>query len=100
MGGERFDTYRKGINLDAVFTAAKEQALYDHGHSGYSGTIAEKPGVQLRNSGSRLTLKEAQAFADEDSNENEKWGDAFAVEVYAEDRTTLEGFILYGWASS
>ena len=44
MGASEFITLSKGKTADDAFAVAKERAYYDHGHSGYSGTIAEKPG--------------------------------------------------------
>lgn len=33
--------------LDNEFYTIKEQRAWDHGHSGYTGTFAEKPGVSI-----------------------------------------------------
>lgn len=33
--------------VEDAFAAAVRGALYDHGHGGYSGSIAEKPGFEL-----------------------------------------------------
>jgi hypothetical protein len=43
MGGEWFETESEGETVQDAFNKAVEQAEYDHGHSGYTGTIAEKP---------------------------------------------------------
>lgn len=45
MGAEIFRTRATGSTLDDAFTAARDQARYEHGHGGYSGTIAEKDDV-------------------------------------------------------
>lgn len=47
MGAWEFYTIALGRNLEDAFTAAQEQARWEHGHGGYSGTIAEKPGAVL-----------------------------------------------------
>lgn len=47
MGAYQFTAYGFGATMPDAFHAAKEQALYEHGHGGYSGTIAEKPGAIL-----------------------------------------------------
>ncbi len=44
MGATNFMDRRTAPTVKEAFYEAVQQALYDHGHSGYSGTIAEKPG--------------------------------------------------------
>lgn len=44
MGAAEFVTEASGKTMQEAWDTAKEKALYDHGHAGYSGTIAEKPG--------------------------------------------------------
>ena len=41
-----------------AFAECRDQALWDHGHSGYSGTIAEKPGYEFFNFPDRLTASD------------------------------------------
>jgi hypothetical protein len=42
MGANSFSTAAFGKTPREAFNAAQERARYEHGHSGYSGTIAEK----------------------------------------------------------
>lgn len=42
MGAENFHVTRGETDVATAFTEATEQARYDHGHAGYTGTIAEK----------------------------------------------------------
>jgi hypothetical protein len=42
MGAEQFGTRSSGKTVEEAFEAAREQAFYDYGHAGYTGTIAEK----------------------------------------------------------
>jgi hypothetical protein len=42
MGGEIFNTTESGDTATEAFTKARDQARYDYGHAGYTGTIAEK----------------------------------------------------------
>ena len=42
MGGRFFTEYGEGTDAGDAFRKAVEQAQYDYGHSGYTGTIAEK----------------------------------------------------------
>ena len=44
MGGCGFGNTGKGRSASEVFQQLKNDAMYEHGHGGYSGTIAEKPG--------------------------------------------------------
>lgn len=43
MGATSFFTYATGKTVNKAFASAQADARYDHGHSGYTGTIAEKP---------------------------------------------------------
>lgn len=66
-----------------------QRAFYDYGHSGYSGSFAEKEGLQI------MPGKWAERLAyDHALNNNPKWGPAWAYQV-ADD----EWFIA-GWCSS
>jgi hypothetical protein len=102
MGAERFDQYQNGTDVKAAHSAAFDQAGYDYGHRGYTGSLAEKPTFEMRNGGKALTLKEAKAFADKDLEENDhdKWGPAWVVPVRAIDGERVVGFLFYGYASS
>jgi hypothetical protein len=42
MSSEEFIQVFKGRGPKSAFNAAVKQALHDHGHSGYTGSIAEK----------------------------------------------------------
>ena len=42
MGGEIFYTKQKGSSANDAFQKAKQEAQYEYGHGGYTGTIAEK----------------------------------------------------------
>jgi hypothetical protein len=42
MGAEQFTCYASGKNAKAAFNAATEDAAWECGHGGYTGTIAEK----------------------------------------------------------
>jgi hypothetical protein len=47
MGATTFSTTAVGKTADAAFTEARNEALYQYGHNGYTGTIAEKRSYQL-----------------------------------------------------
>jgi hypothetical protein len=42
MGAQDFTSTAKGKTAQEAFNNATEQARYEYGHGGYSGTIAEK----------------------------------------------------------
>jgi hypothetical protein len=42
MGANTFMTTSSGLSTHAAFYNAREEAVYEHGHGGYTGTIAEK----------------------------------------------------------
>jgi hypothetical protein len=100
MGGCDFMFKVNGNDLNKAFSEAVDQAAWEHGHGGYSGTIAEKPSVELRKKEPML-MGDADVFAEEDIENNDKWGSAFAIPLCAslEDKTII-GFLLYGIVSS
>ena len=42
MGATNYVTVSKGKTANEAFSSAHEQAQWEHGHGGYTGTIAEK----------------------------------------------------------
>lgn len=96
MGACEFFTTEKAPDARKAFSAARERAQYDHGHSGYTGTIAEKHEFVL------FSVPEGQdpiAYANDlldrnDSRVSDKWGPAGCVKLE-------EGkYLFFGWASS
>ncbi len=47
MGADEFSTVAFGKDANAAFRSATEEARYENGHGGYTGTIAEKHGFTL-----------------------------------------------------
>ncbi len=103
MGAEQFKTAQYAATVKEAFAAAVEQAQYDHGHSGYGGTIAEKDEyVIITDTGGR-TRQEANAladqlFRDEDGRIDDKWGPAGVIRFDEPDREP--GWLFFGYASS
>jgi len=96
MGASEFGTRAKGKTAREAFKAAQDQAFYDHGHAGYSGTIAEKNGfVIIAVPDGHDPIEFACRLVDEDDPHiSGKWGPAGCVKV-------AEGvFYFFGWASS
>jgi hypothetical protein len=95
MGAAIFFTRAKGKTARAAFDAAVSAAEYDHGHSGYTGTIAEKDQFVM------IPLpqgQDAKAFADllienRDGRIDDKWGPAGCIQLAPDE------FLFFGWAS-
>lgn len=96
MGAETFIERARGKTAQAAFEAVSEQAAYEHGHGGYTGTIAEKSSfvmIQLPEG------KDAEEYAeelidDDDERISDKWGPAGCIQIGPEQ------FLFFGWASS
>lgn len=97
MGGTTFEHYVSGVDVKDAFKRAHEEATYEHGHGGYSGTIAEKPDFVVITK-TPLLDKEADALAqklinDGDPRIDDKWGPAGAIPVISSTRkVAVKGF--------
>ncbi len=97
MGATTFITQAAGKTAADAFEAARKQAQYDHGHSGYTGTVAEKDEfVLIPFPGGDDTV--AEAFADAliragDKRVDSKWGPAGCLDLGG------GKFMFFGWAS-
>ena len=78
MGATDFSIYSKGKNAEEAFNNAREQAFYNHGHEGYTGTIAEKDSFELLEIPSNKSQRE---FVDSTIEDNDKWGPAYCIEI-------------------
>ncbi|MGW1053565.1 hypothetical protein [Streptomyces sp. NPDC002521] len=101
MGAVEFFTTATGPNLKAALNTAREEAQWEHGHGGYTGTIAEKYEVSLFDE-PRRSESDALARAEElvrvgDPRIDDKWGPAGALAI-----TTAsgdEGWLFFGFAT-
>ncbi|QLF83668.1 hypothetical protein SEA_REDWATTLEHOG_165 [Gordonia phage RedWattleHog] len=100
MGATTFFHWEGGRSPEEAFTAARDQAKYDFGHAGYTGTIAEKSGfVMIPWTGEGLPDRsEAEDLGDKliedcDPRIDDKWGPAGCIK--AQDGM----FLFFGWAS-
>jgi len=85
MGACDFQHYADGIDVKKAFDTATSEAAYEHGHGGYSGTLAEKSNYVVITS-TPLLEREAYALADQlmeddDPRISDKWGPAGAIPV-------------------
>ena len=96
MGAEPFIIGAMGDSPKAAFQCAVERALYEHGHGGYTGTIAEKDSfVEVDLPEDVDPVSEADRLIDaEDERISDKWGPAgcFALDE--------RRYLFFGWASS
>jgi hypothetical protein len=102
MGADTFRVTARAKSAKEAFDMLYDKAKYDHGHAGYTGTIAEKPGFRIFETPEGMTPKEfiqaieSDKFAyDEKVMEcyDDKWAPAVCVQV-GEDLWTF-----LGWAS-
>jgi len=96
MGGEAFTEHATGKTAQEAFKQAVESALYDYGHAGYTGTIAEKGSFVMIDLPEDMDAEKYawQLIDDDDKRISDKWGDAGCLKV-SEDE-----FMFFGWASS
>lgn len=93
MGAETFFVEASGKTAEMAFSKAVEEARYDFGHRGYTGTIAEKGDfVMIQCEGDAHEYAD-QLIEDCDSRIDDKWGPAGCV------RTSDGNYLFFGWAS-
>ena len=98
MGSETFYIKSHAKSPKAAFQKAVKEAKHDYGHSGYTGTIAEKDSYEMA-SYSLFTLLEAQKLADtliDKPPYSSKWGPAGCLRVSNNPKI----YFFFGWASS
>ena len=96
MGACDFETVGYGKTASEAFRNAVEDAQYQHGHGGYSGTIAEKHSFKEVSVPADKDYNDVvnELMDDDDSFVQDKWGDAGCVKI--EDGK----YKFFGWASS
>jgi hypothetical protein len=106
MGADQFTTKARGATVADAFRDAKETALYEYGHRGYTGTIAEKDSFEILTPTPVLTLADAEQLAEfllrkDDPRISDKWGPAGAIEYRDPDAPDgVRSFVFVGWAAS
>lgn len=96
MGADNFRVRAKGKTAQEAFLTAVDNARYQHGHGGYTGTIAEKHEfveVPVPPEFKDAPRDFVRKLEDEDRF-GDKWGPAGCVKV-------ADGeYVFFGWASS
>lgn len=101
MGADTFIQVQTGKNANAAFNDAVERAAYEHGHAGYTGTLAEKDSfvmIPLPKKGKKDLVARAEAYANElinkdDDRISDKWGPAGCI------KAGKDKYVFFGWAS-
>lgn len=96
MGAMTFFGEGAGSNAQEAFNNAVEQAQWEHGHGGYTGTLAEKNEftmVPLPDDEDPYSYAE-RLIHEGDPRVSDKWGPAGCVEL-GDSR-----YLFFGWASS
>ena len=98
------DSNKTQADIESQWPAINEHYCWEHGHAGYSGTLAEKPEVSFPCGDKPFpTIQAAEDWVIE---HNDKWGPAFAVRVAEHESTTFAGKTIKahwrvgGWCSS
>ncbi len=108
MGAEEFYVVAEGSTAQDAFTKAVEQAQYDHGHGGYTGTIAEKDEFEIFTPPEGFAPEQLVAWARDDNTDHlhgelvqrvldlidSKWSAAACVKL------SDNSFAFFGLASS
>ncbi len=102
MGAEAFIIKSHGKTAKEAFKLAVETALYDRGHSGYTGSIAEKDKFIMISNEEFESYVDAENYAnnliDEDDNRiSDKWGPAGCLKYKGKSGIN---YLFFGWASS
>jgi hypothetical protein len=97
MGGTTFSCTASGADVAEAYQNAVDQAQYDYGHAGYTGTIAECDGYVLIQP-TPMSMEAAvglgeQLIRDGDPRIDDKWGPAGAIPL-GDGR-----WYFFGWAS-
>lgn len=100
MGAEVFFHATEGKTVDEAFRKAVDEACYDYGHAGYTGTIAEKDSyVVIKCPKDRKPQEYADSLInDGDPRIDDKWGPAGAIKLEPMDGSNM--WLFFGWASS
>jgi hypothetical protein len=96
MGAEQFFMKSTGKTAQEAFRNAVDQAAYEHGHSGYTGTIAEKSEYTMipLPEGKNPTDYANELMDNSDPRVDDKWGPAGCFDL------GKGSYLFFGWASS
>jgi len=101
MGANTFYHPASGKNAKKAFIAATKEAAYNYGHSGYTGSIAEKESFIMISEKVFESYDEACKLAyklidEDDERLDDKWGPAGCLKY--KDRTGGISYLFFGLA--
>jgi hypothetical protein len=82
--------YGKADDVNDAFRQAVKEAKYEHGHGGYTGSIAEKHSVKLLTPPCEYGTPEFNTWKNARIDADDKWGPALAVELTGDALKTLK----------
>ncbi len=96
MGADPFITYARGDSAREAFNTAVEDARYESGNGGYTGSIAEKERfIEIKLPEEADPVTEANMLIEEDDERIcDKWGPAGFFSL------GNSRYLFFGWASS
>ncbi|RLI66821.1 MAG: hypothetical protein DRO67_00160 [Candidatus Asgardarchaeum californiense] len=97
MGAMEFESIAKGSTAKEAFQNAREEAFYDYGHSGYTGTIAEKNTFRMIHcecTSEAVSAKMDEVMENESHWIQDKWGPAGCIKLENNE------WLFFGFASS
>ena len=96
MGAETFMVRAKGQTAAKAFSVACAKARHEHGHGGYTGTIAEKSEFVMIVTSAKTDAAEyaEKLINDGDKRIDDKWGPAGCIQLGKTE------FLFFGWTSS
>jgi len=94
MGACTFFTRSSGPSAREAFRSAIDQARYEYGHGGYTGTIAEKSSFVTFDCPEGVDpYNYADSLLESNNRINDKYGPAGAVKIVDNE------WLFFGWAS-
>lgn len=99
MGAETFYETSFGKTPDEAFSNAVANAAYEYGHSGYTGSIAEKTCYTMATH-EIMTDSQADKLSESliETKYSDKWGPAGCIEIQS--TSDQKKYLFFGWASS
>jgi hypothetical protein len=104
MGASVFFDSGTGKTAKEAFNAVVEDARYESGHGGYTGTIAEKDSFKVLSDKVYESYQEAADYAEslideDDARVSDKWGPAGCLKFKSKNSGEVS-YLFFGWASS
>lgn len=103
MGATTFVQGKSGKSADDAFWDAAEDARYEYGHRGYTGTIAEKSSYVMIELPEGRSVEEFinELIEEGDPRIDDKWGPAGCIDLgpTKEGKDGWHHYVFFGWAS-